>query len=119
MSLSIESIAQVCHEANRALQLISGDPAPSLAWEAAEAWQRDSAIAGVNAALAGTSPEEQHEAWCDFKRADGWVYGPVKSAEAKTHPCLVEYDQLPPEQKAKDAVFVAIVAALTGEQVAV
>lgn len=30
----------------------------------------------------------------------------------KTHPCLVEYENLPPEQRAKDHLFKAIVDAL-------
>jgi hypothetical protein len=54
----------------------------------------------------------QHEAWCDHKIADGWKYGPVKDAGKKEHPCLVPYDELPPEQKAKDYVFRAIVTSL-------
>ena len=59
------------------------------------------------------SPSAQHEAWMRDKVADGWVYGPVKDADAKTHPCMVPYDQLPPEQRVKDHVFKAIVNALT------
>lgn len=106
-------IARVCHEANRALQAIHGDPAPSPAWADAPEWQRESAIEGVTAAQAGATPEQQHEAWCASKRRDGWTYGPVKDAQARTHHCLVSYAELPPEQQVKDAVFVAIVGALS------
>ncbi len=42
----------------------------------------------------------------------GWVYGPQKSEVAKTHPCLVSYDQLPPVQRKKDRLFFAIATAL-------
>jgi hypothetical protein len=111
-ALTVADVARVCHETNRALQAVTGDPAPSPEWAEAEQWQRDSAIDGVQHALNGASPAEQHEAWCDFKRADGWTYGPVKDAAAKTHPCLVDYAQLDAGQKAKDAAFVAVVAAL-------
>jgi hypothetical protein len=107
----IETIAQVCHEANRAWCVAHGDFSQAL-WEDAEQWQRDSARAGVKFALGGSTPEEQHEAWCHDKEADGWVYGPVKDAESKTHPCLVDYTLLPPSQKTKDGLFVAIVSAL-------
>lgn len=108
-----ESIAQVCHEANRALQLISGDPAPSPCWDDAPEWQRASAIEGVAKARAGHGPEQLHESWCEFKVADGWIYGMVKDEVAKTHPCLVDYSELPPEQRIKDDVFAGIVKALT------
>lgn len=115
MSLDAREIAQVCHEANRALQALHGDPAPSPAWGDAPDWQRDSAVEGVEHALNGASPEELHESWCDVKRRDGWVYGPVKDADAKTHPCLVAYDLLPVEQKVKDHLFAGIVSALTAD----
>lgn len=107
-----EQIASVCHEANRAIQIATGDPKPSPHWDDAPTWQQVSAIEGVRKALEGEGPVQLHESWCDFKRADGWVYGPVKDEAAKTHPCLVLYVDLPPEQKAKDYVFAAIVNAL-------
>lgn len=108
-----ESIAQVCHEANRALQLISNDPSPSPHWEDAPEWQRASAIEGVEKAMNNVTPEELHDSWCDFKVADGWVWGEVKDDKAKTHPCLVPYDELPYVQRVKDHVFAAIVNELS------
>lgn len=107
-----EAIAQVCHEANRAIQIVTDDPAVSPPWGDAPEWQRESAIDGVRKSLDGEGPEALHESWCDFKRADGWTHGDVKDADAKTHPCLVPYGDLPADQKAKDAVFSAIVNAL-------
>ncbi|NKT05172.1 hypothetical protein GS485_11085 [Rhodococcus hoagii] len=106
-------IARVCHEANRAIQIVTGDPAVSPSWDDAPDWQRDSAIEGVEKALNGATPKQLHESWCEFKRADGWVYGDVKDEVAKTHPCLVPYWDLPEIQRKKDAVFGAIVAALS------
>lgn len=115
--MDIASIAQVCHEANRAIQLVTNDPAPSPVWDDAADWQRASAIEGVQKALDGETAEQLHESWCAFKVADGWVWGEVKDVDAKTHPCLIEYDSLPPEQRSKDHVFAAIVNALdSGER---
>jgi hypothetical protein len=107
-----EQIARVCHESNRALQAVQGDPAPSPAWDEAPEWQRASAIEGVAKAIAGATPEQLHESWVESKRADGWTYGEVKDADTKTHPCLVPYDELPEGQRVKDLVFARIVAAL-------
>jgi len=105
-------IARVCHEANRAIQVIQGDLAPSPHWDDAPEWQIASAIDGVARAAGGTNPEKLHESWCVLKRADGWVFGEVKDADAKTHPCLVPYAELPEDQKIKDHLFSAIVTAL-------
>ena len=109
---AVEDIARVTHEANRAYQIATLDPAVSPHWEDAPLWQQDSAVEGVRKALEGESPEQLHASWCAFKVADGWTYGPVKDAALKTHPCLVPYADLPREQKLKDDLFVAIVDVL-------
>lgn len=113
--MKIIDIARVCHEANRALQIIQGDPNPSMGWMLAEAWQRESAVESVKAAIEGKDAEQLHQAWVDVKVADGWVHGDVKDATAKTHPCLVPYDELDSGQKLKDHVFSAIVTTMTGD----
>ncbi len=46
------------------------------------------------------------------KIKDGWTHGEVKDADAKTHPCLVPFQQLPAHQQKKDKLFKAIVNAL-------
>jgi len=108
-----EQIAKVCHEANRAYcQTIGDDSQPS--WEDAPDWQRHSAILGVDFHRrnpdAGTS--DSHDSWMDQKIRDGWIYGKVKDAEAKTHPCIVPYSELPIEQRMKDYIFRGIVHAM-------
>jgi hypothetical protein len=107
--------ACIAHEANRAVQILFADPAPSPAWDDAPSWQRESAIEGVYGARRGLTPAQQHDAWCEHKRNDGWTWGPTKDAELKTHPCLVSYTALPNDQKLKDKIFVAIVRAVFDE----
>lgn len=106
-------IAKVCHEANKALCEAFGDTSQPH-WKDAPEWQQTSAEAGVRFCFdhPDAPPSANHDSWMAQKIADGWVYGAVKNPEAKTHPCIVPYDQLPPDQKAKDYVFKAIVAAL-------
>lgn len=103
-------IAHVAHEVNRAYCQALGDNSQA-AWDDAPEWQRDSALDGVMFHLQhpDAGPEASHQAWCDAKIADGWQYGTVKDADAKTHPCLVPFDQLPREQQAKDYLFRAVV----------
>jgi hypothetical protein len=110
-----EQIARVVHAANAELQKVDGDPAPSLPWDTETDEIRESAAAGVRAALAGATPEQLHEEWCRVKTAQGWTYGTEKDARLKTHPCLVYYEKLPENQRAKDDVFTAIVRAMTGD----
>lgn len=106
-------IAIACHEANRAWCMAHGDHSQKH-WEYAEEWQRESAIKGVQFRLDNPDAKEdaQHNAWMQDKINDGWVYGEVKDAEKKTHPCLVPFDQLPEFQQKKDALFCAIVDVL-------
>jgi hypothetical protein len=110
--VNVVQVAKVAHETNRAYCVTIGDGSQK-PWSAAEQWQRDSAIKGVQYAIDHPDgpPSAQHDAWTADKLADGWVYGPVKDADAKTHPCLVPYDALPVEQRIKDYLFVAVVAA--------
>ncbi len=109
----VERVAQVCHEANRTW-CEANDDGSQVGWDEAPDWQRKSAVEGVVHVLEGNGPEAAHESWCASKVADGWTLGDVKDADAKTHPCLVPYDELPDDQRAKDHLFVAIVRALAG-----
>ncbi len=56
--------------------------------------------------------DEQHNSWMKEKVDAGWVYGNVKDAEAKTHPCIVSFEELPKFQQQKDALFCAVVDSL-------
>lgn len=108
-----DRIAKVCHEANRAYCAALGDQSQPT-WNDAPGWQKKSVVAGVIFHLANplAGDEASHEEWLRAKRAEGWVVGAVKDAEAKVHPNLVPFHQLPKEQQAKDALFRAVVHAL-------
>lgn len=106
----IEAAARAAHEANRAWCLLHGDDSQP-DWDDAPSWQRTSAINGVTGVLSGNGPRDSHESWLAEKRATGWRFGPVKDPQNKEHPCMVPYEELPPEQKAKDGIFIAVVSA--------
>lgn len=106
------NIARVCHEVNRAYCLAIGDKSQP-AWDDAPDWQKLSAYEGVKFHLAANwAASASHENWMKHKLADGWVYGPEKNADKKTHPCLVPFSELPKEQRIKDYLFKAVVDAL-------
>ena len=108
-----DEIAEVCHEANRAYCATLGDDS-QLPWAEAPQWQRDSATNGVlfhrDNPDAGDSAS--HDSWMAEKVADGWVYGAEKDPEAKTHHCIVPFDNLPIDQQRKDTLFRSICHAL-------
>lgn len=114
--MTVEDIARVCHEANRAYCATLGDDS-QLPWDEAPDWQRESAVNGVRFHIEnpGAGPEGSHENWMSEKQADGWAFGETKDPDAKTHPCMVSYHELPAEQRRKDYLFVGVVFALAGE----
>jgi hypothetical protein len=109
-----EAVALVAHEANRALATLQGEY-NTLPWLALDEHTRQSVRQGVDWARAHpeASPASAHENWLKFKVAAGWTYGPYKDTVAKQHPCIMPYDELSHDQQLKDAVFLAIVRAMT------
>jgi hypothetical protein len=112
----IVAIAEVCHETNRAYCRTLGDDS-QLPWATAPEWQRISALKGVEFNLdhPDAPASASHDSWLTEKRATGWKYGEKKNAETKEHPCFVPYEQLPLDQRRKDALFKAVVAAMVSE----
>jgi hypothetical protein len=100
---STHDIARICHEVNRAYCAVLGDHS-QLPWDEAPEWQRDSMVAGV--VFIANNPDapasSNHESWLQH---EGWRWGEVKNPEMKEHPCMVPYDDLPVEQRAKDHIF--------------
>lgn len=110
-----EQLAKVCHQANKAYCEVIGDKS-QVNWEEAPEWQRQSAISGVRFHLKeDRQPSDSHENWMKEKLADGWVFGEVKDAVKKTHPCIVAYEKLSPLQQNKDILFLNIVKAFKGQ----
>jgi ryanodine receptor 2 len=46
--------------------------------------------------------ENVHEVWAETRIKQGWTYGPQRSDEKKTHPCLIPYEELPEEEREYD-----------------
>ncbi len=112
--MTIEQIAEVCHEVNRAYCESLGDKSQP-AWKDAPDWQKKSAWNGVLLHLENPNltPENSHNNWLEEKYSGGWMYGKEKDTEKKTHPCCVPYNELPSDQKAKDYIFSQVVRSLS------
>ncbi len=117
MRARVEAAARASHEANRAYCIAIGDTSQE-PWELAPTWQQESAIKGATFVLETIAsgriprPEASHENWLAEKIAAGWKYGPIKDPAKREHPCITSYANLPPEQRAKDALFIATVRAV-------
>lgn len=103
----IEFLARMCHEANARYCEMIGDP--FLVWEQfSEERKQGVRDAVVSCVSVGADPRTLHEKWVESLLALGWKYGEVKDEEAKTHPCLVDYDLLSAAQKVKDLIFITV-----------
>ena len=114
-----EIIAAACHSAWYAYTVLGfkeeGEP-----WSTIAQWQKDSLYNAIEfwdtftekvpvgglAWLRTNLPVLSHDNWTKHKLSEGWIYGPVKDANKKTHPCLVPYTALPAAQQLKDSVVV-------------
>ena len=110
--MDVETVARFTHEFNRAWCEKHGDMSQPC-WEDAPDWQRESAIAGVRFHLSNPEapPSASHDEWMRHKLADGWTWGPEKDPQAKRHPCLVPFGDLPVVQQMKDRLFRDVVHA--------
>jgi len=111
--MNIEQIAEVAHMTNKVYcEMLEDFSQPR--WIDAPDWQKKSAINGVKFHLdnPSASQSESHEKWLQEKYDDGWKYGEVKNPEKKEHPCCVQYNDLPIEQRVKDALFIGVVRAM-------
>lgn len=108
-----EVIAEICHEANKVWCERNNDFSQK-SWKDAQDWQKESSIKGVEFRINNPDAghDAQHNSWIQEKIEAGWVYGEIKDAEKKTHPCIVPFEKLPEFQKKKDVLFCAIVDAL-------
>jgi RyR domain len=111
--MTINDLAKICHQANKA-HCENNNDFSQVDWDSAPTWQKESIILGVKFQLANPDlpVSASHEAWCEHKIKEGWVYGELKDSEKKTHPCLVEHSMLPEHQKIKDYIIKSICAGL-------
>lgn len=113
MRVTIEQAAGICHEVNRIWCEANGDFSQPT-WSEAPRHVRKSAENGVHFRLQNpTAPNRaSHDNWMQFKLMEGWTAGPIKDYAKKTHPNLVPWESLPPEEQVKDGLFSRVVHVL-------
>lgn len=53
-------------------------------------------------ALSERIAKNVHDVWAEKRMKEGWTYGEKRNDAEKKHPCLVEYGDLPEEEKEYD-----------------
>ena len=109
-------IARECHATNREYCMSLGDDSQVPFDEAPKIIQQ-SVIDGVKGVLENSeiTPEQSHDNWVYYKSEEGWEYGETKDIEAKLHPNLVPFNDLPETEQLKDKMFIDTVRQIIGE----
>lgn len=102
-------IAKMCHEINKLYNKLMG--CDTLSWEDLDEKTKDGIMVSVNRVIDNPdiTPSEIHDIWVKSKIKQGWKYGDVLCYTNKTHPCLIDYDELSILDKIKDEMFISIV----------
>ncbi len=106
----IEGAARLAHAANTAYCEALGDFSHK-AWSQLSEEEKQRIMDGVHYVIENpqAGPDSSHANWFNYMIAEGWKYGEHKDPAAKTHPCMMPFDELPQEQQAKDFIFRSIV----------
>ncbi len=102
-------IAAAIHGATRCLGRPDGQEIP--AWDDLTGSQRDKAVCAV-CELLDSPPrthQECHDLWARLMTSDGWTHGPSYDFEARTHPCLVPFDELTEAEQIKDKIWASLI----------
>jgi len=111
MSFTNEQIAQVAHNATRALQSqIDDTPLPP--WPDLGADLQEAATATAAIARYGAPPAAVHDAWVRAMLQAGWTVGDVRDTGAKTDPAMVAFDSLTPTDQARDYLICGVSTAM-------
>jgi hypothetical protein len=108
-----EEIAKVCHAAHRAYCEVTGDTTQP-AWDEASESERSGEIKLVRAAISNPemTQQQQHESWREQMEREGWKKGKERDEDKMEDPAVVPFAELPPEQRRKGKLFLAVVRAL-------
>jgi hypothetical protein len=111
-----DAIAQVAHEATRALATVQGDKALYIPppWSEIPADERDETVDKViNTLASGATWQDNHDMWVHRREAAGWKRGHPADPVVRQHPALMPHSLLPSQQCDQETLFHAVVMALS------
>ena len=106
----IATAARAAHEVLRVFEREALGDNTLLPWHNAPEWQREATLAGVRALADHEAMDARacHRAWMMAKLEEGWVWSREKNPMTRTHPGLIDFDDLPNPERAKDEIFVLV-----------
>lgn len=101
MRYTVEEIAQVCWEHNRALQIADKDTHPDEPWIAAPGWRKKILTDLIEGVLDSslTDPMDTHFFWMTQMIMHGWKPGREKDLTRRMHPNIRPWGELAPWQR--------------------
>lgn len=108
---SNRQLARICYMLQFEIQLAREDPLPH--WDELPDWLQDIWISGVRMARLGHGIDQVHNNFRDRMREAGWVYGPRRDKERKTHPLLLPLHELDKLDRAKVELIQQTIVMLT------
>lgn len=110
--MKVADIAKVCYEVNNAYRSAVGEMT-KVGWDKLGKEAKAALIKGIEESLKEPkSAEQQHNTWLENMLAEGWKYAEKLNEKEKEHPQMVPFLGLPLEQRVKDSIFTAIIAAM-------
>ena len=110
--MDIEKIAEFIYEAARLEAIWSNRSIIPEVWAKRDEAFRKQMVDVVGRYLAMEklpTPEAAHNSWMKSYFEMGWKYGEKRDLALKTHSDLVPYNELPKDERDKDAVFLALI----------
>jgi len=110
--MTIESIARVCYDANRRVNLENGRDYQL--WDECTEQDRAMFIGGVRYIIEhpDCTDEMVHDFWLANRISDGWEKADERDYNTKKHSSIVPFSMLSVLEKCKDTLFRSIVLAL-------
>jgi hypothetical protein len=111
-AMEIGRLARLIYEATRVEAEWSGRPIVPETWDQRGEEFRQQFVSVVAEYIESErlpTPRQAHDSWVRSYLEMGWRHGEKRDPVAKTHPDLVPFDELPPAERDKDAIFLAFV----------
>ncbi len=109
--VSWDELPEPLRESNRSFARGIEAKLPTLGWELVGEGGEEVSAPMTTAEVELLAPQE-HERWRRDLEEDGWRIGSERDPERRTHPMLIDWDQLPEAEREKDREAVRGIPAL-------